>query len=384
MSMDFPPAEESSFPVQPPQAGTTVNLRVDYPERLSRWLLLVKWLFVIPANIVLAFYGIAVFITTFISFWAILITGRYPRGLFGFARGYMNLWARTIAYYPLLLTDRYPLANEGSELTVHYEVEEPERLSRRLLLLKLVSFVLGIVFTLAGMAAFVLDIVAIPAWLAILFTGRYPRGIFDFMVTVAQWIARVTAWQYLMRDEPRLFATTPGGGILVGTGAVAAALWGLLIATALTASVLVANYQIEGAAMEPTLQHSEYVLVNKRSYLFGSPGRGDIIVFHSPTNVNRDFIKRIIGVPGDVVEINSETGAVKVDGQVIDEPYISRRTTCLTSCGPWVVPEEAYFVLGDNRPNSSDSRQGWFVPEENIVGTVWLRYWPLSAFGLVD
>ena len=101
-----------------------------------------------------------------------------------------------------------------------------------------------------------------------------------------------------------------------------------------------------------------------------APQRGDIIVFRSPTNVNRDFIKRIIGVPGDVVEIDQATETVKVNGEAIDEPYIAGRTVCRSTCGPWVVPKRAYFVLGDNRQNSTDSRRGWFVPEENILGRV--------------
>jgi signal peptidase I len=384
MSTEFTPAEGISSTSQPRQSDASVNLHIDYPERLSRWLLLVKWLFVIPSVIVLFLYGMAVFITTFISFWAILFTGRYPGGLFGFARGYMALQARTYAYFPLLLTDQYPLASRlEAEKDVRYEIEEPERLSRGLLLLKLLSFLLDVVGTLTGVMAFVLFLAAIPAWFAILFTGRYPRGVFDFMVAVAQWIARATAWEYLLRDEWRLFATTPVVGLFVGTGALAAALLGLLAITPLAGSAILQDFRIDGVAMEPTLQKSDYALVNKRSYLFGSPGRGDIIVFHSPMNVKRDLIKRIIGVPGDTVEIDRKTSTVIVNGYAIDEPYVRGATTCHITCA-WVVPDDAYFVMGDNRPNSTDSRQGWFVPEDNIIGKVWLRYRPLSGFGLVD
>ena len=109
------------------EPGTTVNLEIDYPERLSRWLLFVKWLFVIPAFIVVVLYGIAVFVTTFISFWAILFTGRCPSGLFEFARGYMTLYARTAAYFPLLLTDGYPLAQRELEEDVLYEAGYPDQ-----------------------------------------------------------------------------------------------------------------------------------------------------------------------------------------------------------------------------------------------------------------
>ena len=217
----YTPAEDISLPGQPPGGQTTVNLRIDYPERLSRWMLFVKWLFVIPAYILLAFYGLAVFVTTFISFWAILFTGRYPSGLFDFATGYMAMQAQTYAYFPLLLTDQYPLGSDVDS-TVHYEVEEPEGLSRGLLLLKLATLLLSVVGTLTSIAGLVIFLVAIPAWFIILFVGRIPRGMFNFMVAVAQWTARVTAWQWLLRDEWSLFATTRPVAYLVGAGAAAA------------------------------------------------------------------------------------------------------------------------------------------------------------------
>jgi len=150
--------------------------------------------------------------------------------------------------------------------------------------------------------------------------------------------------------------------------------------------------------MEPSLDSGEYLIVNKLAYaeidmslfdwlpfyesgdnpvhhLWDSPGRGDVIVFRAPTNLSRDFIKRIIGVPGDTVEIDRDTNTVRLNGEVISESYIQGETTCSNICGPWIVPEGAYFVMGDNRQNSSDSRQGWFVPEENIVGKALITYW---------
>ncbi len=166
----------------------------------------------------------------------------------------------------------------------------------------------------------------------------------------------------------------------------------------LAVHVSMQNFKVEGASMEPSLDNGEYLIVNRLAYaevnlsifdwvpffdagdnpvhhLWASPARGDVIVFRSPTNVQRDFIKRIIGVPGDVVEIHRENNVVMVNGQVIDEPYTRGQTTCRASCGPWVVPERSYFVMGDNRSNSSDSRQGWFVPEENIIGKALITYW---------
>ena len=158
------------------------------------------------------------------------------------------------------------------------------------------------------------------------------------------------------------------------------------------------NFRVEGASMLPSMDSGEYLIVNKLAYaeidlslfdwlpffdsgdnpvhhLWDTPNRGDVIVVRAPTNLTRDFIKRIIGVPGDTVEIDRDTGKVKLNGEIIEESYIKGKTTCSSSCGPWVVPERAYFVMGDNRQNSSDSRQGWFVPEENIIGKALITYW---------
>lgn len=170
----------------------------------------------------------------------------------------------------------------------------------------------------------------------------------------------------------------------------------LLIFLAVRASFQ--NFRVEGASMMPNLDNGEYLIVNKLAYaridlsifdwlpffdagdnpvrhLWAAPARGDVIVFRSPTNLKRDFIKRIIGVPGDTVEIIPETGEVLVNGEVIDEPYVQGRTYCRDFCGPWTVPAGHYFVMGDNRQNSSDSRQGWYVPEENIIGKALITYW---------
>ncbi len=178
--------------------------------------------------------------------------------------------------------------------------------------------------------------------------------------------------------------------------AVETLLLAVLIFLAVRASMQ--NFRVEGASMEPSLDSGEFLIVNKLSYteidlsifdwlpfydagddpvhhLWDSPDRGDVIVFRSPTNVSRDFIKRIIGVPGDVVEIDQDAQTVKVNGEIIDEPYIAGITPCTSTCGPWLVPQRAYFVMGDNRQNSSDSRQGWFVPEENIIGKALITYW---------
>jgi signal peptidase I len=170
----------------------------------------------------------------------------------------------------------------------------------------------------------------------------------------------------------------------------------ILIFLAVRASMQ--NFRVEGQSMQPSLEDGEYLIVNKLTYsqidlsildwipffdsgdnpvhhLWATPNRGDVIVFRAPTSPDRDFIKRIIGVPGDTVTIADAKGEVSVNGKPLDEPYIRGKTTCQNACGPWRVPEKSYFVMGDNRQNSSDSRQGWFVPEENIIGKALITYW---------
>jgi signal peptidase I len=103
------------------------------------------------------------------------------------------------------------------------------------------------------------------------------------------------------------------------------------------------------------------------------------VVFRFPGNPERDFIKRIVGEPGDTVEINN--GTVYIDGNPLDEPYITSKPTY--NYGPMEVPPKQYFVLGDNRNNSYDSHVWGFLPEENIIGQAWLSYWPKDSWGLI-
>ena len=156
--------------------------------------------------------------------------------------------------------------------------------------------------------------------------------------------------------------------------------------------VSVQNFQAEGVSMMPGLHDGEHVVVNKLAYtrgdlgligwlpffdssdtpyLWGGPDRGDIIVFQLP-QYSRKFIKRVIGVPGDTIAIRN--GRVFRNGEVLDEPYAQGETQCLSSCGPWTVPGGQYFVLGDNRGDSLDSRAGWLVPSDRIVGEALFSY----------
>jgi len=167
------------------------------------------------------------------------------------------------------------------------------------------------------------------------------------------------------------------------------------------------NFRVEGISMSPSLHSEQHLIVSKVAYaridldlldwlpfydsanssryIFGGPSRGDIVVFQAPNLPSADFIKRIIGEPGDTIEIDERQGIVFVNGQPLDEPYTGGRTSCANGpnpCGPWVVPPNYYFVLGDNRQNSTDSRVFGFVSEGNIIGRALLSYWPLDDFGL--
>lgn len=138
-------------------------------------------------------------------------------------------------------------------------------------------------------------------------------------------------------------------------------------------NTMTGRFRIEGSSMMPTMQEGEYVLINKLAYYLEDPKRGDIIVLHYPRDPSRDFIKRVIGVPGDTVDI--ENGQVTVNGQIIDEPYIN---SAPSYNGNWTVPDDQYFVLGDNRNNSSDSHTWGFLPRDHIVGKGWVVYWPVD------
>ena len=138
------------------------------------------------------------------------------------------------------------------------------------------------------------------------------------------------------------------------------------------------RFRIEGYSMLPTLQEGEYVIIDKLSYYLSDPERGDVIVLHFPNDRSRDFIKRVMGVPGDHIEIGD--GQVRINGTVLDEPYINADPSYN---GTWDVPEDSYFVLGDNRNNSSDSHNWSFLPRDDVVGKAWVIYWGPENWGLV-
>jgi len=140
-----------------------------------------------------------------------------------------------------------------------------------------------------------------------------------------------------------------------------------------------ARVRVDGFSMLPTLQDGEYVLVNRLAYRTDLPVRGDIIVFVSPQAPDLDLIKRVIGLPGDNVEIFD--GQVEVNGKILDEPYIAAAPIYN---GEWNVPQGNLFVLGDNRNDSSDSHAWGLLPIENVIGKAILVYWPLPELNLIE
>lgn len=139
-----------------------------------------------------------------------------------------------------------------------------------------------------------------------------------------------------------------------------------------------ARIRVDGYSMEPTLKSGEFVIVNKLAYRFGTPQTGDVVVFHYPRDPEQEYIKRIIGLPGDRVRVTN--GQVFINDQAIYEPYIAAAPAYESE---WVVPPDSLFVLGDNRNNSSDSHNWGAVPMENVIGKAVVVYWPPEKWGLI-
>ncbi len=145
-------------------------------------------------------------------------------------------------------------------------------------------------------------------------------------------------------------------------------------------------HQVKGASMDPNFHDNEYILTDKISYRFHTPQRGDVVIFRAPQNRELDYIKRVIGLPGEKVKVQG--GEVFVNGQRLKESYLPANLT--TNAGDFLragqdyqIPEDNYIVFGDNRPHSSDSRAWGPVVKEDIIGKAWLRYWPPQDFGLL-
>ena len=162
------------------------------------------------------------------------------------------------------------------------------------------------------------------------------------------------------------------------------------------------RFVVRGDSMQPTFAGDQYILVSRMAYLAGQPGRGDVVVLRHPGNTSREYIKRIIGLPGDRVQCNG--GQILINGRLIKEPHLKGQghyriehgdgdqppwSPMGASYSPesspkdWSLGDDQYFVMGDNRANSDDSRSFGPVSRDLIVGKAWVRYWPRSAWGII-
>ena len=152
-----------------------------------------------------------------------------------------------------------------------------------------------------------------------------------------------------------------------------------------TLQITIGSIIIPSGSMEPTLVIGERIITSKVAYMLREPERGDIITFHPPYQPEdaTPLIKRIIGLPGESVEIKEGIVYIHQNGNVypLDEPYIEELPN--HDFQGDIIPEDEYFVLGDNRNDSGDSRTGWTVPNDNIIGKAWLRIRPLDEWGVV-
>jgi len=139
-----------------------------------------------------------------------------------------------------------------------------------------------------------------------------------------------------------------------------------------------ARIKVEGESMVPSLFDGQYVLVNKLVYWLSPPDVGDVVVFRLRASDDRAYVKRVVGRPGDSVEI--DLGDVFLNGERLSEDYLWDKSH---DDGLWVVPDNSYFVLGDNRSSSYDSRDFHFVPSSNILGKAVFIYWPIQEWGSV-
>ncbi|MCL4870759.1 MAG: signal peptidase I [Anaerolineae bacterium] len=143
-------------------------------------------------------------------------------------------------------------------------------------------------------------------------------------------------------------------------------------------NAVIGRNRIEGPSMQPNFWTGEYLISSKTSYYLDDPQRGDVIVFRHPNNSGTNLIKRVIGLPGDTVLVRDQK--VYVNGTLLDEPYINSPPAY---SGEWHVPTDSFFVLGDNRNNSSDSHNWNFVPRDNIIGKAMAVLWPPDKWGYV-
>lgn len=159
----------------------------------------------------------------------------------------------------------------------------------------------------------------------------------------------------------------------------------IFISVAIAAIVIVFVYQpvkVEGTSMMPWLEDQERIFVNKFVYAVDEIGRGDVVVFRFPLDPTKSYIKRVLGLPGDRVEVRR--GEVLVNGKKVDEPYVPAAYRDRSSHPALELPADHFYVLGDHRNTSNDSRTWGPVPREYITGKAVFAYWPLERFGALN
>jgi signal peptidase I len=177
----------------------------------------------------------------------------------------------------------------------------------------------------------------------------------------------------------------------------------LALAMFLIVQISMESKKVEGSSMQPTMGTGQRILVNKLlysqvdmnmvsklipfyktyssqgSFLFHPPRRGEVLVFKYPKDPSRDFVKRVIGLPGETIEVRN--GLVYINGEYLEESYV--KSLSRASIGPIEIEAYTYFVMGDNRTSSSDSRDWGTLPLDHVIGKAWMRYWPLSKVNLI-
>ncbi len=187
-------------------------------------------------------------------------------------------------------------------------------------------------------------------------------------------------------SEPGRSPRKRGGFLALAAETVKVAVIALVIILPVRYFVMKPFY-VNGASMEPNYFDHEYLIIDEISYRFNSPARGEVVVFHYPMDPSQYFIKRIIGLPGDKVTVKD--GRVLVynqaqpEGAVLDEPYLTTGMETVGSADATLGANE-YFVLGDNRRASLDSRRFGPIKKENIIGRTWLRGWPIDRAGVLE
>jgi len=188
----------------------------------------------------------------------------------------------------------------------------------------------------------------------------------------------------MLNDRSSVLLKNRGGAILSSILEIAQVVAISLIIAFLVKSYLIQPFLVKGASMEPNFQDGNYLIIDEVSYRFNQPQRGQVIVFKYPRDPKQYFIKRIVGLPNERVEIKDQKVTVFnnefPNGQILDEKYLGQSDVTKGSITVQLGAQE-YFVLGDNRPFSSDSRYWGPVASDLIVGRVWVRAWPLNEIG---